>query len=82
LKFPKLSNRAAKKSASRREVFLSDARKAVSCPIYQRADLGAGTRIKGPALIEEHGTTTVLFERDNCTVARSGELLIEVGGAK
>ena len=43
---------------------------------------GAGTRIKGPALIEEHGTTTVLFERDSCTVARSGELLIEVAGAK
>jgi N-methylhydantoinase A len=82
LKFPKLSSRAAKKSAPRRDVFLSNARKAVSCPIYQRADLGAGTRIKGPALIEEHGTTTVLFERDNCAVARSGELLIEVGGAK
>jgi N-methylhydantoinase A len=82
LKFPKLSGRTAKKSAPRRDVFLSNARKAVSCPIYQRADLGAGTRIKGPALIEEHGTTTVLFERDSCTVARSGELLIEVGGAK
>ena len=60
----------------------SDARKPVSCPVYQRADLGAGARIKGPALIEEHGTTTVLFEADRCTVARSGELMIDVGGAK
>jgi N-methylhydantoinase A len=53
----------------------------VSCPVYQRADLGAGARIKGPALIEEHGTTTVLFERDSCAVARSGEIIINVGGA-
>jgi len=64
LKFPKLSSKAAKKSARRREVFLSDPRKAVSCPIYQRADLAAGTRIKGPALIEEHASTTVLLPGD------------------
>jgi N-methylhydantoinase A len=43
--------------------------------------LAAGTRIAGPALIEEHGTTTVLFPRDVCTVAPSGELIIKVGAA-
>ena len=43
--------------------------------------LGAGARIAGPALIQEHGTTTVLFARDRCTVAPSGELIITVGGA-
>jgi N-methylhydantoinase A len=53
----------------------------VPCPIYQRSELGAGARIKGPALIEEHGTTTVLFGNDRCTVAPSGELIIDVGGA-
>jgi hypothetical protein len=35
----------------------------------------------GPALIQEHGTTTVLFENDTCEVAPSGELIIAVGGA-
>ena len=80
LTFPKL---AAKTSAKpkRRDVYLDDSRKAVSCPIYQRPELGAGARIAGPALIEEHGTTTVLFKGDVCRVARSGELLIDVGGA-
>ena len=82
LKFPKLPTKAAGKAARRRDVYLGDARKPVSCPVYQRADLGAGARIKGPGLIEEHGTTTVLFEADKCTVARSGEILIDVGGAK
>jgi len=43
--------------------------------------LGAGNQIAGPALIQEHGTTTVLFERDTCVVAPSGELIITVGGA-
>src|SRR5580698_2220131 len=81
LKFPKVAGKGGKASR-KRNVYLSDSRKPVSCPIYQRRELGAGARIKGPALIEEHGTTTVLFEKDNCVVAKSGELLIEVGGAK
>ena len=43
--------------------------------------LKAGARIVGPALIQEHGTTTVLFKNDDCTVMPSGELIIKVGGA-
>jgi N-methylhydantoinase A len=82
LRFPKLAKRGAAKPSRRREVYLGDPRKAVSCPIYQRSELGAGARIKGPALIEEHGTTTVLFEKDRCTVAPSGELIIDVGAAR
>jgi N-methylhydantoinase A len=81
LRFPKLASGKSAKPVRRREVFLDDARKPALCPIYWRADLGAGARIKGPALIEEHGTTTVLFEADRCTVSPSGELVIDVGGA-
>ena len=33
------------------------------------------------ALIQEHGTTTVLFAGDRCTVAASGELIIAIGAA-
>jgi N-methylhydantoinase A len=82
LRFPRLTRRTTIKAARRRDVYLGDTRKPVSCPIYQRSELGAGARIKGPALIEEHGTTTVLFANDRCTVAASGELIIDVGGAK
>ncbi len=81
LRFPRLAKRAAAKASRRRDVYLADWRKPVACPVYQRGDLGAGVRIKGPALIEEHGTTTVLFANDRCTVAPSGELIIDVGGA-
>jgi N-methylhydantoinase A len=82
LRFPKLARKKAAKPSGRRPVYLADARKPVSCPVYQRSALGPGTRIKGPALIEEQGTTTVMFETDTCTVAPSGELILAVGGAK
>jgi N-methylhydantoinase A len=81
LRFPKLAGGKAGKASKRRDVYLGDASKPVSCPIYQRSDLGAGARLAGPALIEEHGTTTVLFRGDVCRVAPSGEMIIDVGGA-
>ena len=82
LRFPRLARGSAAKASRRRQVYLVEANKPVACPIYQRGELSAGARIKGPALIEEHGTTTVLFAQDRCTVAPSGELIIDVGGAK
>jgi N-methylhydantoinase A len=81
LTFPKLAAAKAAKPSRRRDVYLDDARKPVSCPIYQRSALGAGVRISGPALIEEHGTTTVMFKADTCRVAPSGEIIIDIGGA-
>ena len=46
-----------------------------------RDRLGAGAEIAGPALIQERGTTTVLFEHDRCVVTPSGELIVTVGEA-
>jgi N-methylhydantoinase A len=79
LALPRLSEAGSSPSSQQREVYFSDTRKLVRCPVYQRVHLGAASCIRGPALIQEHGTTTVLFERDVCTVAPSGELLITVG---
>ena len=62
LKFPRLGKARVTAAASRRDVYFSDAKKPVRCPVYQRAALTAGARIAGPALIQEHGTTTVLFK--------------------
>jgi N-methylhydantoinase A len=81
LTFPRLAAGGSPEPARRREVYFSDPRKPLPCPVFEREALGAGNEIAGPALIQEHGTTTVLFERDACTVAPSGELIITVGGA-
>ena len=50
-------------------------------PTYRRAELKAGNRINGPALIEEHASTTVLMPRDRMTVDAWGNLVIAVAGA-
>jgi N-methylhydantoinase A len=51
-------------------------------PTYRRSGLLAGNRIKGPALIEEHASTTVLMPGDALTVDPYGNLLIAVAGAR
>jgi N-methylhydantoinase A len=51
-------------------------------PTYRRAELLAGNKIKGPALIEEHASTTVLMAGDAMTVDPYGNLLIAVTGAR
>jgi N-methylhydantoinase A len=80
--FPRLSEGASAKISHRRQVYLHDAHRPVSCPIYQRSELSPAARVEGPAIIQEHGTTTLLFDRDACTVAPSGELIIAVAGAR
>ncbi len=49
-------------------------------PTYRRSALLAGNRIVGPALIEEHASTTVLAPGDRLEVDGYGNLVITVGG--
>jgi N-methylhydantoinase A len=58
-------------------VFFLD--KKLKTPAYARDGLKAGNRIAGPALIEEHASTTVLLPGDRMQVDSFGNLLIEVG---
>ena len=51
-------------------------------PVYRRGELLAGNRIKGPALIDEYASTTVLMPGDAVTVDAYGNLVITVGGAR
>jgi len=51
-------------------------------PIYARAALAAGNRITGPALIEEHASTTVLDPGDRLEVDPHGNLVIKVAGGR
>ena len=51
-------------------------------PTYGRTELLAGHTINGPALIEEHASTTVLMPGDLMTVDDYGNLTIRVAGAR
>jgi N-methylhydantoinase A len=47
-------------------------------PIYERERLGAGTEIRGPAIVEEPDSTTVVFPDQRLTVDEYGNLIIEI----
>jgi N-methylhydantoinase A len=51
-------------------------------PTFARAALLAGNRIAGPALIEEHASTTVVLPGDTVEVDALGNLIITVSGAR
>jgi N-methylhydantoinase A len=51
-------------------------------PTYRRAELLSGNRINGPALVEEHASTTVLMPGDRMTVDDYGNLTIRVAGTR
>ena len=51
-------------------------------PPPSRAALFTHRGLSGPAILQEHGTTTTMFPGDTCKVMPSGELIIEVGGVK
>src|SRR5262249_37462245 len=80
LAFPRLGKGQAAKAVRHREVYFTDPKKPVRCPVYDREALKAGARVAGPAIVQELGTTTVLFKGDALTVAPSGELIVKVGG--
>jgi len=82
LRFPLLPAAARVAAAHTAEVYLGDPERSVSCPVYRRENLGADARFGGPALVREHGTTTVMFEGDACSVAPGGELIIAVRGER
>jgi N-methylhydantoinase A len=49
------------------------------CPLYDRSRLLSGNRIVGPAIIEEYGSTTVVFPGQQAAVDRFGNLLLTPG---
>ena len=69
-------------ATGKRRVYFHQADGFRYAPIYERKALLAGNRIKGPALIEEHASTTVLMPGDTCEVDAYGNLVIAVGSAR
>jgi N-methylhydantoinase A len=53
----------------------------VETPTFTRTELLAGNRIRGPALIEEHASTTVVLPGDSVEVDALGNLIITISGA-
>ena len=74
------SNPPADAATGQRAVYFEQADGFVATPAFARSGLLAGNRIAGPALIEEHASTTVLMPGDALEVDRFGNLVIAVAG--
>jgi N-methylhydantoinase A len=61
-----------------RPVYFTQGARHVDTPTYDRTELTAGNRIEGPALIEEHASTTVVHPGDVVTVDAFGDLVIDI----
>ncbi len=64
-----------------RMVTFDNRKAAMRTPIFIRELLKAGNKITGPALIEEHASTTVVFPGDRLAVDPYGNLIIDIGRA-
>jgi N-methylhydantoinase A len=65
-----------------RKVCLENAERFEDCPVYLRETLAAGVEIEGPALIEEYGSTTVMFAGDRAKISDTGEIIIQLRGVQ
>ncbi|MEM7028502.1 MAG: hydantoinase/oxoprolinase family protein [Chloroflexota bacterium] len=53
----------------------------VNCAIYDRAKLGAGDHLPGPAIIEEWNSTIIMQPNQHLEVDTYGNLIIHIGGS-
>ncbi len=72
-------NPPASASTGQRPVHFDGRKTAIRTPVFARDGLRAGNKIMGPALIEEHASTTVVWPGDLLSVDKFGNLVIQIG---
>jgi N-methylhydantoinase A len=50
------------------------------CPIFDRAKLVSGNRVRGPGIIEQMDSTTVVHPGQTASIDRFGNIIIEIDG--
>jgi N-methylhydantoinase A len=61
----------------KRRVFFASTEHFETCRVYERSSLGSGCRIRGPAVIEQVDSTTLVSPNDVCTVDQFGNLILD-----
>lgn len=61
----------------RKNVFFSEAEGWIDCPVYDRSTLPLGYRLKGPAIVEEHTSTTVIPPLWLCSIDEYTNIILE-----
>lgn len=76
-RFPALAEGPAPEPARREVTFGA---RTLDTPVYDRATLGAGFSLTGPALVEEAASVTVVGPAQRLTVSATGHLVIDAAG--
>jgi N-methylhydantoinase A len=63
---------------TRRPVIFGPGQEALACAVYARDALPPGTTVRGPAVIQEYGSATLLHPGDTATVSGEGHLVVRV----
>jgi N-methylhydantoinase A len=74
------STKSAGEPKDERPAFSPRGRRMIPFAVYDRTELGPGTTIRGPAIVEEASATTVMDTGGVLEVDRYGSLVITVGG--
>ncbi len=69
---------AADKTATARPVYFGTAGM-LNAQVYERTTLAPGFKAEGPALIEEYGSTTLIWPGDRFEVGELGEIRVQIG---
>lgn len=72
------SKGATPKPKGTRSAYFSEAKGLVDCPVFERKKLPPGSRLEGPAFVEDTDTVIVLFPDHSLTTDNYGNLLIQV----
>ncbi len=77
-RIPELEKSGAPPKPTNRPVYFDGAFR--DTPVFARAALGAGFQLDGPAIVEEFGSTTVVFPGQHLSVDPHGILIIRATG--
>jgi len=61
-----------------RDIFDARLAKSVNASVFERDELQPGQRIKGPAVVVEEGTSTLISSSFNATIDSAGALVLTV----
>jgi len=65
-------------SKGERSSYFDESRDYVKCPTYDRYRLRCGNIIRGPAIIEEIDSTTIIYHNQTATVDKFGNILVKI----
>ena len=74
---PAVASKPTPKSRAKRSVYEPTSNRVTSMPLYWRFDLKPGMRIKGPAIIAEDETSTIVGARFTATLNSLGYIVME-----